>query len=80
MDAHSFVIEYGRCITQRLFQIFIFQGRVFCQQCGSVRIDRKQFQNAANRDPHSSDARFTNAFARLNRDPIERHMPSLAHV
>jgi PIN domain nuclease of toxin-antitoxin system len=45
------------------------------------KLSRKQFENAADGDPHPLDARLSAALSRLNRDPIKqvyrRHVPSL---
>jgi hypothetical protein len=81
IDGQLFIIDSGCCVVQRLLEIFDFEKGVLGEQRSAVGISRKQFENAANRDPHPPDTRLPAALSRLNRNPIKQvyrcHMLSL---
>ena len=83
IDTQSLVVDSRRCIAQRLLYILWFEKGIINEQRRAVRISRKQFQNAANRDSHAPDARLSTAFAWLDRDAVKtvyrRHVLSLDH-
>jgi hypothetical protein len=72
IDAQSLIIP-DRCrVAQGLLEIFRFEKRVLGEDRAPVRIGGKEFENAANRDPHPTNARLPAALSRLNRNPIKQ--------
>ena len=66
---------------QSLPEILGFEKRILGENRRPIRVRSKQFQNTADRNPHTANARLAAALPRLNRYPVKQiyrgHEPSL---
>jgi hypothetical protein len=83
IDVQSLVIDSHSGVVQRLLEILGLEKWILGKQGGIVRISRKEFEHAADGDPHRPDAGLPAALSRLNRNSIKqiyhRHVLSSDH-
>jgi hypothetical protein len=81
IEVESLVVDGSRGVPQRLVNVLWLEKRVFGEKCATVGIGRQQFQNTANGNPHSANARFSRTLPRLYSNAIKwacrRHVISV---
>ena len=72
IEVMNIVIDRSRCIVERLSQVLFFQERILPYDLPTVVVGGKNFQYAANGDPHSTNARFAPTLSRFDSDAFKR--------
>ncbi len=82
VDAHALVVDCRGRVPKRLLQIFRLKKRILGEESFTIGIRCKQFQNAADREPHTPKARFPCTLIGFNRYPIKDrfHVVSLDYI